>query len=70
MGMLDIIGESCCGYGKTRKTSKPTCSTKKIRIALAGNANVGKSALFNYLTGLHQHVANWPGKTVEMAEGE
>ena len=69
MGMLDIIGESCCGYGKTRKTSKPTCSTKKIRIALAGNANVGKSALFNYLTGLHQHVANWPGKTVEMAEG-
>ncbi|MEW6329324.1 MAG: ferrous iron transport protein B [Candidatus Micrarchaeota archaeon] len=42
---------------------------KKITIALAGNANVGKSALFNYLTGLHQHVGNWPGKTVERAEG-
>ncbi len=42
---------------------------KKINIALAGNSNVGKSALFNYLTGLAQHVANWPGKTVEMAEG-
>jgi len=42
---------------------------KKIRIALAGNANVGKSAIFNYLTGLHQHIANWPGKTVEKAEG-
>ena len=40
-----------------------------MRIALAGNSNVGKSALFNYLTGLSQHVANWPGKTVEIAEG-
>lgn len=42
---------------------------KKLKIALAGNSNVGKSALFNYLTGLAQHVANWPGKTVELAEG-
>jgi len=40
-----------------------------IRIALAGNANVGKSVIFNELTGLHQHVGNWPGKTVERAEG-
>ncbi|MBU0532868.1 ferrous iron transport protein B [Candidatus Micrarchaeota archaeon] len=40
-----------------------------MKIALAGNANVGKSALFNYLTGLHQHLGNWPGKTVEKAEG-
>jgi len=40
-----------------------------INIALAGNANVGKSALFNYLTGLHQHMGNWPGKTIEKAEG-
>jgi len=36
---------------------------------LAGNANVGKSVIFNHLTGLHQHVGNWPGKTVERAEG-
>ena len=42
---------------------------KKLRIALAGNANVGKSALFNYLTGLQQHIGNWPGKTIEKAEG-
>ncbi|MGP3667645.1 MAG: ferrous iron transport protein B [Candidatus Bathyarchaeota archaeon] len=42
---------------------------KKLRIALAGNANVGKSVIFNYLTGLHQHIGNWPGKTVEKAEG-
>lgn len=43
--------------------------TKKITIALAGNANVGKSVIFNHLTGLHQHIGNWPGKTVEKAEG-
>lgn len=41
----------------------------KLRIALAGNANVGKSALFNYLSGMHQHLGNWPGKTIEKAEG-
>jgi len=42
---------------------------RKITIALAGNANVGKSVIFNRLTGLHQHIGNWPGKTVERAEG-
>ena len=42
---------------------------KKLRIALAGNANVGKSVIFNHLTELHQHIGNWPGKTVEKAEG-
>lgn len=41
----------------------------KIIIGLAGNANVGKSVIFNHLTGLHQHIGNWPGKTVEKAEG-
>ncbi len=40
-----------------------------MRIALAGNANVGKSVIFNALTGLHQHIGNWPGKTIERAEG-
>lgn len=42
---------------------------KQLRMALAGNANVGKSVIFNQLTGLNQIVGNWPGKTVERAEG-
>lgn len=40
-----------------------------LTIALAGNANVGKSSIFNQLTGLGQIIGNWPGKTVEKAEG-
>jgi len=43
--------------------------SRHLKIALAGNANVGKSVIFNHLTGLHQHIGNWPGKTVEKAEG-
>ena len=34
-------------------------------IGLIGNPNVGKSSVFNNLTGLHQHTGNWPGKTIE-----
>ncbi len=43
--------------------------SQKLKIALVGQANVGKSVIFNYFTGLHQHIGNWPGKTVEKKEG-
>jgi ferrous iron transport protein B len=58
------------GYGSRSVVDDELAGEKGLlRIALAGNANVGKSVLFNQLTGLHQHIGNWPGKTVERAEG-
>ncbi|HSM34077.1 MAG TPA: FeoB small GTPase domain-containing protein [Anaerolineae bacterium] len=40
-----------------------------LTLALAGNPNAGKTSIFNALTGSHQHVGNWPGKTVAKFEG-
>jgi ferrous iron transport protein B len=60
------------GCGECKGCSKGKESGIKnadYTIALAGNANVGKSVIFNQLTGVDQIIGNWPGKTVERAEG-
>ena len=57
---------SCHSNSSKIKKANDNCS---LTIALAGNANVGKSVLFNQLTGSSQIIGNWPGKTVEKAEG-
>ena len=61
---------SGCGECK-QCPSAGECTIKNAdyTIALAGNANVGKSVIFNQLTGVDQIIGNWPGKTVERAEG-
>jgi ferrous iron transport protein B len=43
--------------------------SRVLTLALAGNPNAGKTSIFNALTGSHQHVGNWPGKTVAKSEG-
>jgi len=58
---------SCHSESLEKTNNKKKCN--KLTVALAGNANVGKSVIFNQLTGSNQIIGNWPGKTVDRAEG-
>jgi ferrous iron transport protein B len=58
-----------CHSAPSSREKETKKDSKHLTIALAGNANVGKSVLFNQLTGSSQIIGNWPGKTVERAQG-
>jgi ferrous iron transport protein B len=58
-----------CHSTTANDNSKSKSGCPRLTIALAGNANVGKTVIFNHLTGSDQITGNWPGKTVERAKG-
>lgn len=68
---MSADGCGSCAVGNVANLQRLGLMVDKfdVVVALAGNPNTGKSTVFNALTGLRQHVGNWPGTTVARAEG-
>ena len=65
---MGLTGNST-GIKLLKKNKKEIEKRYDYKIAISGNPNVGKSTIFNNLTGMNQHTGNWPGKTVSSARG-
>lgn len=66
---MGLTGHSTGLHAVDRASTVSRAKPTDCVVALAGNPNVGKSTVFNGLTGMNQHTGNWPGKTVSIAQG-